>query len=857
MPELETAGRDAGNPKSTIRNPKEARNPKSELGAPDGFGFRASDFFRISDFGFRISNRAWLLALILSLLLSATGWVTAVPAFQSAQPVWPAGREREKNLFVGFRAAFAAPAGQQVVLRATGSTIYRVFLNGAFLGYGPARGPHDYYRVDEWDLSERLAPGTNWVAFEVAGYNVNSYYLLDQPSFLQAEVAAGSRVLAATGNDAAPFAAAVLPERVQKTQRYSFQRPFSELYRPQPGYDRWRHDAAASFAVTACAAQPAKALLPRRVPHPDYMLRPPSWRVARGELKTGLKVDRPWKDRSLTEISPKLGGYPEAELTAIPSVELQSVANATQQPVRQPYAAKTALPLKAGTYEILDFGANLTGFLGAEITCRGKCRLFFAFDEILSKDDVDWKRLGCVNLVGYELPPGTYSVESFEPYTLRYLKLLALEGDCEVSRVTLREYVHPGVWKAQFAASDERLNRLFAAGRETFRQNAVDVFMDCPSRERAGWLCDSFFTARVAADLCGDTSLERNFFENYLLPKKFACLPDGMLPMCYPSDHNDGVFIPNWSLWFVVQLEEYLARSGDRATVDALRPRVLALLDYFKRFRNEAGLLQKLESWVFIEWSKANDFVQDVNYPSNMLYAKALAVAGALYNLPELSRDAERIRDVIRRQSFHDLFFVDNAKLVAGRLQMTENQSEVCQYFAFFFDTAAPKTYPALWETLARDFGPQRKQTKAHPKVHPANSFVGNVLRLELLSRGGRSQQLLDETIAYLLYMADQTGTLWENDGTYASCNHGFASHIVHVLYRDVLGLEQVDAVRKTVRVRFADLKLEWCEGSLPTPDGRVSLRWRKDGNRLRYEFTAPAGYDVTIDNQTKLELTP
>jgi alpha-L-rhamnosidase len=38
-------------------------------------------------------------------------------------------------------------------------------------------------------------------------------------------------------------------------------------------------------------------------------------------------------------------------------------------------------------------------------------------------------------------------------------------------------------------------------------------------------------------------------------------------------------------------------------------------------------------------------------------------------------------------------------------------------------------------------------------------------------------QQVADEAFGYWLYMADKTGTLWENDGDYASCNHGFASH--------------------------------------------------------------------------------
>ena len=32
-----------------------------------------------------------------------------------------------------------------------------------------------------------------------------------------------------------------------------------------------------------------------------------------------------------------------------------------------------------------------------------------------------------------------------------------------------------------------------------------------------------------------------------------------MLPMCYPADHYDGNFIPNWAMWFVLELEEYIS----------------------------------------------------------------------------------------------------------------------------------------------------------------------------------------------------------------------------------------------------------------------------------------------------------
>ncbi len=794
-----------------------------------------------------------LCSLLLALLSPAT---EPAPAFMSGKPVWPKGREKEKNLTVGFYTNFKAPAGKPVLLRATGASLYRVYVNGAYLGQGPARGPHGYYRVDEWDLTSRLQPGANTIAFEVAGYNVNSYYLLDQPSFLQAEVIAGGNdILASTEGKGAPFTPVILSDRVQKVQRYSFQRPFSEVYRLAPGSDNWRKDFKRPVNDVKLEVFPAKSLLPRRVNFPDYTLRQPVWLVSEGELKTGVKVKKVWKDRSLTAIGPKLGGYLESELATIPSIELQSVANATNRPVNKPWNQNEPLTLKSNTWGIVDFGVNLSGFIGVKVTCRTKTRLLLTFDEILSKDDVDFKRLGCVNIVSYELQPGTYDLETFEPYTLRYLKLQVLAGDCDVRDLYLREFVGSGVSEASFACSDESLNRLFAAGRETFRQNALDIFMDCPSRERAGWLCDSFFTARTAKELCGDTRIERNVFENYSLPAKFAFLPEGMLPMCYPADHNDGVFIPNWSLWFVLELQEYLARSGDRATVESLRPRVLALLKYFAKFRNEDGLLEKLENWVFVEWSAANSFVQDVNYPSNMLYAKALDAAGKMYDLPELEKDAERIRETIRTQSFDGEFFVDNAKRVDGKLQLTSNRTEVCQYSAFYFDIAKPETYSPLWQKLIKDFGPKRTETKAFPEVHPANAFIGNVLRLEILSRYGVCQQLLDETLAYELYMADRTGTLWENVGANASCNHGFASHIgVHVLYRDVLGLKEIDTVNKTVQLRFTDSRLDWCEGSIPTLDGPVSLRWRKDGSKLVYSLIAPAGYKVALENRGSLE---
>lgn len=772
--------------------------------------------------------------------------------FRLAVPVWPVGLEREKNVTVGFRGEFVAPERGGVGLRVAASTVYRAYLNGRFVGHGPARAGHGYFRLDEWALGPGMVPGTNVVAIEVAGYNVNSYALLDQPSFLQAEVVSeeGVRVATLEGEGGrGTFVAQRVGERVQKTQRYSFQRPFSEVWRLGPGWETWRTVGGGVRAALKVARQEEKALLPRGVPVPEFALRPPIAWVGFGTMARGPMPEKPWRDRGLTGIGPALGGFVESELAVVPSLEFQAWTNAS---VAVDYPSQRGLPargpLRNGAYQTLDFGVNLTGFLGLEIEARTRSRVYVAFDEILRGGQVDWKRLGCVNLVALELEPGRYEFETFEPYTARYWKVVALEGEVVLSRAWMRELTHPDVYRASFAASDARLNRLFEAGRETYRQNAVDIFMDCPSRERAGWLCDSFFTARVAPRLNGDTRVERNFLENFLLPGGFGHLPEGMLPMCYPADHEDGVFIPNWAMWFVAELEEYVARSGDRELLERARTRVTRLIEFFRRLRNEEGLLERLPSWVFLEWSKANDWVQDVNFPSNMLYARLLEVAGRLYGVPEWTEEAGRVKATIRRLSFDGRFFVDNAVRRDGRLVVTTNRSEVCQYFAFFHGVATPETHPELWRTLRDEFGPKRKQTGAHAEIAAANAFVGNVLRLEILSRYGRREQTLEESVGYLLYMADRTGTLWENDGDYASCNHGFASHVVEVLYRDVLGLVTVDAVERRVLVRLAGVDLDWCEGAVPVPEGRISLRWWKERGEVRYHLETPEGYMVRVE---------
>ncbi len=51
------------------------------------------------------------------------------------------------------------------------------------------------------------------------------------------------------------------------------------------------------------------------------------------------------------------------------------------------------------------------------------------------------------------------------------------------------------------------------------------------------------------------------------------------------------------------------------------------------------------------------------------------------------------------------------------------------------------------------------------------------------------------------------------------------------------------------MQIRLGDLRLDWCQGRMPTPDGPIELRWWKDENRLAYRPSVPDGYEVEVHN--------
>lgn len=684
--------------------------------------------------------------------------------FGLAKPIWEKGSENDMNRSLIFSTFLNGMESAE--LRLTGSSVYRVFVNRKLAYWGPARSGKGFFRIDVVSLDEFLFEGGNTVEIEVTGYCCNNFEWMKHSSFLCAELIRNGRILSATG----VYGWNVFRDerKIQKTPRFSFQRPFSEAYDYRKG----------KAVPTEWMIVPGEEWIERDLSDPSMIYEPIQCVIQSGDL-AWLEDAPQCTNTFLVRAGKKFDGFMVEEL------EVNQVEDALHYSRENVRRIDSIFPvmLPSNTFATFKMTGNRTGLIRVCVQCVSDCDLYLCFDEILTDGKVDFLRLDCANVILYRLRGGEqYELLTTEPYTLQYLDLLAVGGEICVKEVgMIRIDLPPSeiILQPQFSADEEKIEKIWNSAVETFRQNTLDIFMDCPSRERAGWLCDSFFTSRVEHLLTGKNRVERNFLSNFVMAKDFSPLPQGMIPMCYPSDHPDGKFIPNWAMWFIVELKEYSERTGDTRLIQEARETVYGIIDFLRQFENSEGLLEHLKGWVFVEWSKSNDLVQEINYPSNMMYCLAKSTVAYLYGDGRLEHEARKLRETIRQKSRMGLFFCDNSIYHDGTPILSGECTESAQYYAFFTGVATREEDAELWRTLVRDFGPERKDTGLWKEIWPSNAFIGNYLRLELLDRAGEYGKLKENILGYFGYMAEQTGTLWENDTPTASCNHGFASHVL------------------------------------------------------------------------------
>ncbi len=666
-------------------------------------------------------------------------------------------------------------AHQDAVIELVAKDIYNLYINGSFVAYGPSRAAKGYVRVERIDISSYLTKQKNMILVYVQANHVDMLYMAKEQPLFGARILTGARILKETKD----FSCHQMTDKISRVERMSSQRGFLEVYRMQQ--DRQK-DIVNSFPKIQTRVVACPKLMERGVSYARNIMESAK-QVNSGYVHVG--ETRVWENgfTKLLDSGKGMGGYKRNECECVLSTELLSF-------YFKDYMSSEEKTQQERDCEIYSLDRVLCGKFKVKVSVSEQSVLWLTYDDLLVDGSVKFNREHIIHGMKWTLEPGEYTLYSQEVYSAKYIQLIA-DGEVDIKEVSMIRIENPCSEGFVLPSMDAELQMIVDAAKNTFAQNAYDLFTDCPSRERAGWLCDSYFMGKAEQFFCGDNKVEKNFLENYFLYEDETAEHKGILPMCYPSSRfgDEDYYIPNWILWYILELEDYQKRTGDTEFIRLHRQRILDILEFFGGYENEFGLLENLEGWVFLEWSKASDFVDGVNFPSNMLYADALRAASMLLENEKLLKKSETLKECIRGMAYNGEVFVDNAVRVNGELRLTGNISELCQIFVIFFGIVQNDN--DFYESFKNRFA----ESGYKDEIHPSAMFIGGILRLLVLFDLGEYELLLAECKDKFSNMAEKTGTIWEFYDENASCNHGFGSILGKLICESAERLRSVKGV--------------------------------------------------------------
>lgn len=787
--------------------------------------------------------------------------------FKAARQIFLASRRFERNVQVGFRKEFhLASLPDAIALRITGRTFYKVYINGEFVFYGPARAAHEHARVDRIDVRSHVRPGDNVLAIEVAGYNAGNLYVTGEYSFLMAELEADGQILLHTDAD---WSGLELKQKRGYAENYSHARCVSEIYDLDADYYRWRTLDQAAFAALALPQLPVETI-------PD-----PLTFLERGAGMPDYQTVKYARIINVSSVAPAVGTN---RISGVPMMVRTIPETPEQGPIERPVVdckndrdipfsgqlvrGEVSGPTNAQALEVFndhgttavdfDFVEMASAFPGLEFTADHPLTVdLIHVDKLTPEGNFDPLNCHSITVIRLHCDAGRYRFEAFEPYGVRYLRVIVRGAKhFTLHDVFLRRCQYPDLKGGSFLCNDSALNRIYDAARLGLRMNTFDDFMDCPGRERGGWASDSFWTARAARLLYGDTKVERAHLENFLADSLGKYFPDN-LPACYPAQEN--CCIQNWTLFLGLELYEYYRRTADR---DFLRDRAVQvdrLVGTLSRYENKFGLLEDLPEIIYVDGTTASNdlYNRPISTATNALYAEMLRRLGQIYGRDDWIAKAGTILTVIRKvcdikdtteagNFVPDAFAMD----AAGTITPGKYSSEAAHYFYLWLGLIGRATLPGFYAMLLNEFGsapvvPYSNETRFKLR---ADSLVGTGIRFEVLHQNGEVPRLLGEMTRLYTYMLDHgPGTLWEGWSRLSNVNHGYQSHAAVWLFKSLLGVNIPDEVDHTIELTPRPCGLRWAKGYTVAGNGIVSVAWEAGAGTFTMSVAVPEGYRVSL----------
>ncbi len=509
---------------------------------------------------------------------------------------------------------------------------------------------------------------------------------------------------------------------------------------------------------------------------------------------------------------------------------------------------------------LYDFGEETFGYVVFHgLKGKGTLNIYYGEspEEALSTDH-------CETLD--RIPVDQASAQDFTVSDSKAFRYVYLEDDVNLSYSSvsmLYEYL-PLDYKGSFRCNDEQINKIWDVGAYTLHLTTREFFIDGIKRDRWVWSGDAYQSYLMNYYLFFDSpSVSRTTF-----------VLRGKDPV---TSHINTIM--DYTFYWFMGIYDYYQYTGNKELIEQLYPRMKSLMDYCLSRRNTEGMMQGLAGdWVFIDWadfkmSKAGE----VSF-EQLLFCRSLetmALCASLMNDNENAKTYSNLATELKSKLFSVFWSEKDHAFVHNR----ENGKLSTQVTPF------TNMFAVLFNYLDRD---KTKAVKENVLLNPnALKITTPYMRfyeLEALCALGEQKHVLKEIRDYWGGMINLGATtFWEKYNPEEknpellsmygrsfgkSLCHAWGASPIYLLGKYYLGVKPTAPGYQTYLVEPCLGDLQWMEGDVPTPNGKVhvycnakEIRVKSDEGTGTLRFKSASkpvckGVEIKLTGEKQYEMT-
>ncbi|MEE0946147.1 MAG: family 78 glycoside hydrolase catalytic domain [Acutalibacteraceae bacterium] len=387
-------------------------------------------------------------------------------------------------------------------------------------------------------------------------------------------------------------------------------------------------------------------------------------------------------------------------------------------------------------------------------------------------------------------------------------------------------FVHQDIKRrSTFECSNEILNKLFNCGIRSTFSNMFYNPIDCPTREKLGWMndaqssCEQFLT---------DFHLEK-LLSKWVEDMKDAMLDSGELPGIVPT-HGWGYEWGNGPVsdgcFFETPYRIYL-HSGQKECLTSCIPYYHRYFDFLETKEDEKGLVKfGLRDWAN---PRRNGEFTPTTLINALLRIKFSRIAALACDLA--GEDASRFENEIIRQ---EKIITKNFLEKNGRCN--NNEQTACAMLIYFGIGNREVLAEQLLSLIEYEGGHHMCGMVGLRYLYMALNMTGNQeIAYRIISRNGYP--------SYYNWLLDGATTLYEFWDSKESKNHHMYSDFMSWMMKTIVGISPDDNAASFDIIEIAPYffnELKYAKGSYESVKGEIKVEWKRVDDKIELLIVSP-----------------